>query len=184
MNDYLMEIMKRTSVFMILAQAVIHFRPNPSYEKYFKFLAGVMTIVILVIPLTELFHSGIGAEYQACMSRYVSRIEEAEEAKRIWEETAAAPSDAYLREIGEEVGKKVNGYLQQKGIAYRVRQAEILYDTAENYRIHMLLESADGEIHVRLPEIGKTGAENETLRSELAKLLEIEADYVEVEIVG
>ena len=48
MNDYLMEIMKRTSVFMILAQAVIHFRPNPSYEKYFKFLAGVMTIVILV----------------------------------------------------------------------------------------------------------------------------------------
>ena len=32
MNDYLMEIMKRTSVFMILAQAVIHFRPNPSYE--------------------------------------------------------------------------------------------------------------------------------------------------------
>ena len=47
-----------------------------------------------------------------------------------------------------------------------------------------MLESADGEIHVRLPEIGKTGAENETLRSELAKLLEIEADYVEVEIVG
>ena len=184
MNDYLMEIMKRTSVFMILAQAVIHFRPNPSYEKYFKFLAGVMTIVILVIPLTELFHSGIGEEYQACMSQYVSRIEEAEEAERIWEETAAAPSETYLREIGEEIGKKVDDYLEQTGAAYRVRRAEVLYDAEDDYRICIWLESADGEIHVRVPEIGQNGTENETLRRELAKLLEIGADHVEVEIVG
>lgn len=38
MEEYVMEIIRRTSVFLILAQAVVHFRPNPSYEKYFKFL--------------------------------------------------------------------------------------------------------------------------------------------------
>ena len=53
MEEYVMEIIRRTSVFLILAQAVVHFRPNPSYEKYFKFLVGIMTIVIFLIPILE-----------------------------------------------------------------------------------------------------------------------------------
>ena len=76
MEDYLMSIMKRASIFMILSQALIHFRPNPSYEKYLKFLAGIMTTVILIIPVLEWSRSGITEQYSICLEQYRERLQE------------------------------------------------------------------------------------------------------------
>ena len=59
MKTDVFEILKRASVFMILAQAIIHFRPSPVYEKYIRFLAGIMTAVILFLPMMEVFRKGV-----------------------------------------------------------------------------------------------------------------------------
>lgn len=45
-------------IFMICAQAIIHFRPNGSYEKYMKMLVSVMILVQIFLPVTRLFSAG------------------------------------------------------------------------------------------------------------------------------
>lgn len=48
----------RVGIFMICAQAVIHFRPNQSYEKYLKLLVSVMILVQIFQPVGRLFRTG------------------------------------------------------------------------------------------------------------------------------
>lgn len=121
MEEYIMEIMKRTSVFLILAQAIIHFRPNPSYEKYFKFLVGIMTIVLLVIPLLELLHSDIGIRYTACMNHYTAALAEMTETELTGQ--TPAPAELYLEEMGEEIRAKLQGYAWERG--YQITAAQL-----------------------------------------------------------
>ena len=41
----------RTGIFMICAQALVHFRPQESYEKYLKLLVSVMVLIQLFLPV-------------------------------------------------------------------------------------------------------------------------------------
>ena len=50
-----------TGVFIICAQALIHCRPNGSYEKYLKMLVSAMILMQLVLPLNR-FLTGNSAE--------------------------------------------------------------------------------------------------------------------------
>lgn len=54
----------RTGIFMICAQAIVHFRPQESYEKYLKLLVSAMVLVQLFLPLGSLL-TGIGGEEAA-----------------------------------------------------------------------------------------------------------------------
>ena len=58
MRDLLMTSIKQIGVFMICAQALIHFKPNGSYEKYIKLLVSVMILVQVFIPITKIFSFG------------------------------------------------------------------------------------------------------------------------------
>lgn len=126
MEEYLLTIMKRASIFMILAQALIHFRPNPSYEKYFRFLTGIMTVVILVIPIMELFHSGIGGEYEASMKAYERKVREEMFSELESEQilaSSASSEQLYLTEVEKEIKSKLNNYTEQEG--FSVENVEI-----------------------------------------------------------
>lgn len=46
-------------IFMVCAQAIVHFRPNGSYEKYLRMLVSVMILVQIFLPVTRLFSSGV-----------------------------------------------------------------------------------------------------------------------------
>lgn len=49
----------RIGIFMICAQAILHFRPEESYEKYLKLLVSVMILIQLFLPVGRfLFHGG------------------------------------------------------------------------------------------------------------------------------
>lgn len=54
----LVELIKRIGIFMIAAQAVIHFTPGQKYEKYIKLIVGMMILLQFVMPL----HSIISGE--------------------------------------------------------------------------------------------------------------------------
>lgn len=201
MEEYIMEIMKRTSVFMILAQAVIHFRPNPSYEKYFKFLVGIMTIVILVIPLLELLHSDIGIRYKACMNHYTETLAEMTEDKPELAGQIAAPGEIYLEEIGQEICAKLEEYASEQG--YRIVRVS-LSDLGEGasgegedkdgYRVRIQMsrgtEKEQDNTDITIEEIRireeKTGAEREAeamFQTAFASILEVKEDRLEVEII-
>lgn len=198
MEEYIMTIMKRASIFMILAQALIQFRPNPSYEKYLKFLAGIMTVVILVIPVMELFHRDIAEQYEAYMDQYMERLQEASGQEL---SIAATPSQTYFYTLEEKIKTKLNNYASENG--YCVESAEI-WGISENgkmqeedgYKIKLRLLPEKREIStVKVDKIKLQGenpdaekipadtAEEAALRKEMSDLLGIEEDKVEVEIV-
>lgn len=123
MEDYLLTVMKRASIFMVLAQAVIHFRPNPSYEKYFRFLVGIMTVVILAVPMMELTRSGIDVRYEESLKAYERRVEEALSGQSV---DALVSRDLYLSEMEGEIKTKLNNYTKQKG--YSVDTVTIMWE--------------------------------------------------------
>lgn len=42
-------------IFMICAQAIVHFRPDSSYEKYLRMLVSAMILVQVFLPIANLF---------------------------------------------------------------------------------------------------------------------------------
>lgn len=50
--DFLQTV-KQIGIFMICAQAILHFKPSAKYEKYLKLLVSVMVLVQLLMPLLE-----------------------------------------------------------------------------------------------------------------------------------
>lgn len=112
MEDYIMTVIKKASVFMILAQAFIQFRPSPSYEKYFKFLVGIMTTVILIVPILELFQKGTMEQYRKSMASYMEELQIISEQEL---PNAVSPDDTYFDVMNEEVKTKLNNSLSESG---------------------------------------------------------------------
>lgn len=58
--DAFLKAIAQVGIFIICAQAVIHFRPAESYEKYMKMLVSVMILVQVLGPFVGLFGGGMG----------------------------------------------------------------------------------------------------------------------------
>lgn len=54
----LLQTICRIGIFMICAQAVVHFRPRETYEKYLKLLVSVMVLIQLFLPLGSFLLGG------------------------------------------------------------------------------------------------------------------------------
>lgn len=48
----------KVGIFMICAQALLHFSPKAAYEKYLKLLVGVMVLIQLFLPVFSLVFGG------------------------------------------------------------------------------------------------------------------------------
>ncbi len=75
MLDALLGSIRQMSVFMICAQALIHFKPKGSYEKYLKLLVGAMILVQLLGPIQALL-SGGGQSLEERIAFYSSSFEQ------------------------------------------------------------------------------------------------------------
>lgn len=51
MGNSLFHVICRMGIFMICAQAVVHFRPKEAYEKYLKLLVSVMVLIQVFLPI-------------------------------------------------------------------------------------------------------------------------------------
>lgn len=190
MEEYLLTIMKRASIFMVLSQAVIHFRPNPSYEKYFRFLVGIMTVVILAVPLMELTHSKISGQYEESLKAYERKVEEALSRQP---ENAVVSQKLYLSQIEEEIKIKLNNFTEQEG--YYVKEVNAAWDHEEDTlsvlqitlakkgRADISEEIEIGQIRITQPRTEEDSPEAEKLRGGIAQTLAIEKEKVEVRIV-
>ena len=94
----------RIGIFMICAQAVVHFRPQEAYEKYLKLLVSAMVLIQLFLPVSRiLFHGdreGLAAKSQA----FLEGLEEEMSAA----ENKAFETDALLEQMTlEEIRKRL-----------------------------------------------------------------------------
>ena len=93
---------------MICAQAIVHFRPQESYEKYLKLLVSVMVLVQLFFPLGS-FLAGVGGEdVRGQLENFRESLEQSmEEARQQAEETDALLEQMTLEEVRRRMEEQI-----------------------------------------------------------------------------
>ena len=89
---------------MICAQAVIHFRPQESYEKYLKLLVSAMVLIQMFLPIGRILFWGDSEGLAAKSAAFLEGLEEEMAAA----ENRAYEADALLEQMTlEEVRQRV-----------------------------------------------------------------------------
>ena len=100
MGNALFRAVCRTGIFMICAQAVVHFRPHESYEKYLKLLVSVMVLIQLFLPIGNLVAGTKGLSAAAQLDNFRKSLEQGmEEARQSAEQTDALLEKMTLEEV-------------------------------------------------------------------------------------
>lgn len=107
MADALFQAICRTGVFMICAQAVVHFRPREAYEKYLKLIVSVMILLQLFLPLGGLSTDTrqgtgelLGSMVQGLEAELEAAAERARKADRLLEEMTLEEVRRRMQEAG------------------------------------------------------------------------------------
>ena len=117
----------RTGIFMICAQAIVHFRPQESYEKYLKLLVSTMILVQLFLPVGSFFLPGGRKETTRQLEAFMENMEEE---LRFSEEQAAETDRILERMTLEEVRKRME---EQDSEQTGENTEEIAGDNPEEY---------------------------------------------------
>lgn len=72
----LLDSIRQMGVFMICAQALIHFKPKGSYEKYMKLLVSAMILVQLLSPVATLLSGSGGQSLEERIAFYSASFEQ------------------------------------------------------------------------------------------------------------
>ncbi len=117
MQNSFFQAVCRVGIFMICAQAVVHFRPQEAYEKYLKLLVGIMVMIQLFWPIGG-FLLGEGKQEAAdILERFRQGLEqgmaEAEkrtaEAEAVLEQMTLEELRRHLEQQGEAEGQGMDG---------------------------------------------------------------------------
>ncbi|MCX4338703.1 MAG: stage III sporulation protein AF [Lachnospiraceae bacterium] len=186
----MLQTIREIGIFMIVAQAIVHFAPGKQYEKYVKSISGVIVLLLFLKPFVEM----AGGQWQT-PSAVFERLEESvgmsdfPAASGVTSESAVEA--AVVRRMEEEIADRLNRDLA--GDPCLVKQVELTLPEAEclggeavfSVMIVMGEQAAvGGEIMVEEITVGASRMkEDETLeayRLRFAGLLEWEEDRVEV----
>lgn len=107
MGNALFQAICRTGIFMICAQAIVHFRPHESYEKYFKLLVSIMILIQIFIPLGN-FVVGFGSsEVSGQLAGLQTSLEQGmEEAREQAERTDKMLEEMTLEEVRRRMAEQ------------------------------------------------------------------------------
>jgi len=111
--DAFFEAICRVGIFMICAQAVVHFRPQESYEKYLKLIVSVMILLQLFLPIGGVFLAGGKTDVAKQLTKLTQSIEEG---RRLAEEKAAETEEMLEQMTLEEVQKRIEAQEQQQNM--------------------------------------------------------------------
>lgn len=188
---------REIGIFMIAAQAVIHFAPGRQYEKYIKSVSGIIILLLFLKPFLQLS----GAEWKG-----------PEEVLEKLEKVADMPDfSAKEQDMGEERGvsgtvvsrmeAEVKDILNRElnGDDFRVKRVSLRFegDPAQGSELRLsrieigmvrASETEERPIGIDRIVIGDTADEEDNVfaqyRDRFAALLEIEEERVEVRLDG
>jgi len=194
--DFLQTV-KQIGIFMICAQAILHFKPSAKYEKYIKLLISVMVLVQLLVPVVELVTGNNRTVFFTRLEEIQTGIEEEMEQLEI---ENAVNEENVLQETKQEIRNRVKEIAQQVGLvvsAVEFRETYLAVYVAEER--NAIADIPDVEIEpITVGETKEPGdaietmSENTTehtaiskeklhmLRNEISKQLGIEENRIEV----
>ncbi len=187
----MLHMIGRIGIFMIAAQAMVHFAPGVQYEKYVKSVAGIIVLVLFLKPFLQFFGAQ-PEEPQAVLERF-------EELADMPELTMEEPEDGVGTEVVRRMEEEVRELLNRgmEGEDYRVSGVSIRFEADRAPEQKDLLsvvevriakrdeEKKEGKIGIDEIVIGgeQEPASHETFsayRERFALLLGIEKERVEV----
>lgn len=195
----MLENIRRIGLFMIAAQAVIHFAPGRQYEKYIKLISSVIILFMFIRPFT---YGQINPEEE--WSAGLEQAMEEFEKEDMWQPEGEGIAGRTLDELEKEMKSALNEKISDE--IYSVDSVSLLFDTdgtvdvgggydSQFQRVEIVMTKKGGEgIEPVLVEDIVIGGETEdaektpeaALRYQeiFAGILEVEPDRVEVICVG
>lgn len=183
MEAYLYEVMKRATVFLVLAQIIIGLRPAAGYEKYLKFLAGIMTVVILLFPVLELIPGKRELSYSAFLEKQEEKMQEMKSMSAEIEKEmsfGSTPENTYLSTMENEIKSKLYEIAGKAG--YFVETVEIQGISGEttegkekDFSVKILLKPENSGIST--VEVDKVKLQGDTDRLETQEKKKEETDW-------
>lgn len=125
MNE-LVELIKRIGIFMIAAQAVLHFAPGQKYEKYIKLIVGALILLQFVAPLGGIF-AREGTDWGGKLSEMEELFEEDGSTGGLDGMPSAA--DVMVESLENEIKSRLNAEILEEG--YLVSDVQIHMKTIE-----------------------------------------------------
>lgn len=104
MRNALFRAICKVGIFVICAQAVVHFRPREAYEKYLKLLVGIMVMIQLFLPIAAFF---LGGNMEQLAQRLEGFQEELEQNAKLEAEAAMQADEVLERMTLEEVSRRM-----------------------------------------------------------------------------
>lgn len=104
MRNALFRAICKVGIFVICAQAVVHFRPREAYEKYLKLLVGIMVMIQLFLPIAAFF---LGGNMEQLAQRLEGFQEELEQNAKLEAEAAMKADEVLERMTLEEVSRRM-----------------------------------------------------------------------------
>ena len=181
----------RIGIFMIAAQAMVHFAPGEQYEKYVKSVAGIMILFLFLKPFLTLFDVQMQVPQDV-----LERFEEwADLSDAVPEEAEDGAETEVVRRMEAEIKNLLNRDME--GEDYRVSSVSIRFVAEQESEPDKLLpvvqvwiaerggEEEDGQILIDEIAIGREQEISSpevfsTYRERFAGLLGIEEERVEV----
>lgn len=120
MREQLFEILRRASLFVIAAHALLPFCPQERYEKYLNWFVCLMTFALLFFPLLQLFSSGRSGTLADELTEYDIQIRQLMKDPPEW---PSLDETAYLSTISDEIKTRINRLQEETG--YAVKSVEI-----------------------------------------------------------
>lgn len=201
----LVELIKKIGIFMIAAQAVIHFAPEHKYEKYLKLIVGIMVLLQFLSPLYKI-SGGEEPDWSALLSDMELEVDTEE----LSGEIPGVPSieDTLIANIEQEIKSKLNDTIADEN--YRVVNVVVRL-TAQNdtnqYSLDMVRVAVQAhtnniyqetdKIKIQKITLGESDEDGQseahtdsrqdsaaTLRKKFCEILGMEEEKMEVSVYG
>ncbi|MGN0279403.1 MAG: stage III sporulation protein AF [Lachnospiraceae bacterium] len=128
--ETIVESIRNVGIFMIAAQAVMHFSPGKRYEKYIKLIAGVMVLLMFIHPfagITVDFES----EWESGMNQIIQQLGEQSETYRLQNQSEnPGVWNTTLQQIEEQAKARLNLLFEKD--PYRVAEVQICLQETQN----------------------------------------------------
>lgn len=120
------ELIKKIGIFMIAAQAVIHFAPAQKYEKYIRMIVGVMILLQLLAPVYQILTKSAWEELDWNI------LTESGPEESIPELDSASNSvmNGVVKQMEEEIKSRLNREIEAEN--YHVVSVDVSMQTYQN----------------------------------------------------
>lgn len=185
----MLQNIREIGIFIIAAQAVVHFAPGKQYEKYIKSISGVIILVLFLKPFVQL----AGGQWQA-PSAVLERLQEAGKLTEISVDPVAADGGVETAVTGrmeKEIADRLNRELAADTCLVKEVELSLKEGTEDSkddafYTVRIVMGErpagreviAVEEISVGVPETKEDA--QEAYRQHFAELLSLEPERVEV----